>query len=168
MKRMICMILLIVLFLPGCDSQEEVFTEPVNFYYMKADVTYFSAEGVITKEIREADNYRQNYEYLLGLYLQGPESRTLKQLFPQYVKLVGLQISEDHASITLSDIFAKLTGLELTIACACLTATVCDMIGVQTVTIQAETRLLDGNKSITMTWEDILLLDSNAANIIND
>jgi len=58
--------------------------------------------------------------------------------------------------------------LDLTIACACLTATVCDMTGVQSVTIQTENRLLDGNKSITMTWENILLLDSNAANLINN
>ncbi|MBE6959640.1 MAG: hypothetical protein E7448_02820 [Ruminococcaceae bacterium] len=168
MKRIVCMILLLLLFLPGCDPQEEVFAEPVDFYYMKADVAYFSAEGVIARETREAEGYRQNYEYLLGLYLQGPENQELKQLFPQYVKLVELEISDRVATVTFNDTFARLTGLDLTIACACLTATVCDMTGVQSVTIQTENRLLDGNKSITMTWENILLLDSNAANLINN
>lgn len=165
MKRLICLVLLAALFLPGCDSQEKEFVEPVNFYFLKADVAYFSSDGVIAQEIREAKGHRQDYEYLLEMYLRGPESTEVKRVFPKNVELVRFELSEDRALVILNDASARLTGLDLTIACACLTATVCDMTGVQTVTVRAETQLLDGSKSITMNREHLLLLDSTAAPI---
>lgn len=166
MKRLFCLMLLVLLFLPGCQSQEEEeFVQPVNFYFPKADVTYFSAEGVISREVREADGYRQNYEYLLKMYLKGPESGELKRVFPKNVDLVRLELSETGATVVLSDAAARLTGLDLTVACACLTATVCDMTGVQTLTIRTKTQLLDGNKTITMSRDQILFLDNSEANI---
>ena len=78
-----------------------------------------------------------------------------------------MELSENSALVILNDATARLTGLDLTIACACLTATVCDMTGVQMVTIKAETQLLDGNKSITMQRDHLLLLDSNTSDISN-
>ena len=167
MKRLICLLLLAVLFLPGCDEQKAEFAEPVNFYFLKANVTYFTSDGVITKEVREAQGHGQDYEYLLKMYLRGPESTEVKRVFPKNVELVRFELSEDSALVVLNDATARLTGLDLTIACACLTATICDMTGVQTVTVKAETQLLDGNKSITMNRDHILLLDSNAAPIGN-
>jgi hypothetical protein len=167
MKRLICLILLAVLFLPGCDTQEEEFVEPVNFYFVKANVAYFSSDGVITKEVREAQGHRQDYVYLLEMYLRGPESGEVRRVFPKNVELVQLELSENSALVILNDATARLTGLDLTIACACLTATVCDMTGVQMVTIKAETQLLDGNKSITMQRDHLLLLDSNTSDISN-
>ena len=166
MKRLLCLMLLFLLFLPGCEAQEkEEFVEPVNFYYLKTDVTYFSAEGVIGCEIREAEGYQQDYEKLLKLFLRGPESGELKRVFPKNVELVRLELTETGATVVLSDTAARLTGLDLTIACTCLTATVCDMTGVETVTIRTKTQLLDGNKAITMSRDQILLLDDSQANI---
>lgn len=159
MKHVFCVILLVMLVLTGCGTKGETFTEPVNFYYMTADITYFTAEGVIAPEVREADGQRQDYAYLLKMYLHGPESRELKNAFPLNTTLIQLELLENAAVVTLSDQSTKLTGVDLTIACACLTATVCDMTGVTSVTIQAETQLLDGSQSITMSKEDVLLLD---------
>ena len=167
MKRLLCLVLFAVLFLPGCEAKEEEFVQPVTFYFLKADVTYFSAEGVIAREVREADGHQQDYEYLLKMYLRGPESSEVKRVFPKNVELVRLELSDQGALVTLNDAAARLTGLDLTIACACLTATVCDMTGVQTVTIRTETQPLDGSKSITMNRNHILLLDSTAAPISN-
>lgn len=168
MKRLICLILLVLLLLPGCNIQEEEFIQPVKFYFLKSNVTYFSAEGVIAPETREAEGHWEDYRYLLNLYLDGPITSDLKRVFPKNVELVQLELLEDSATLTLNDAAARLTGLDLTIACACLTATVCDMVGVQAVTIRAETQLLDGNKSITMNRNHILLLDSSTANIGNN
>ena len=168
MKRLICLILLAVLFLPGCDSQEEEFIEPVTFYFLKADVAYFSAEGVIYPEVREAQGHRQDYIYLLSLYLQGPESSEIKRVFPKNVSLVSFVMTDSSALVVLNDAAARLTGLDLTVACACLTATICDMTGVGTVTIRTESQLLDGNKSITMNRDHILLIDSTVTGIGNN
>ena len=167
MKRLICFCLLFMLFLTGCNSPSEEYIEPVNFYFLKADVTYFTDDGVICREQREAHGYRQDYEQLLRSYLLGPGTAEMRRVFPKNVELVRLELSETGAVVTLNDAVARLTGLDLTIACACLTATVCDMTGVKTVTLRAETQLLDGNKSITMTRDHILLLDSSVAAIGN-
>ena len=164
MKRWICLILLAVLLLSGCETQEE-FYAPVTFYYGNPNVTYFSEDGVIAREVREAIGHEDDYEYLLNLYLDGPETSEVKRVFPKNVELVRLEILGGTALVVLNDAAARLTGLDLTIACACLTATICDITGIHTVTIQAETQLLDGNKSITMNRNHILLLDSSIADI---
>lgn len=160
MNRLICLMLLLVLLLPGCRQQEE-YTEPVRFYFVRNQVTYFTSDGVITSEMREAQGHRNDFEYLLKIYLAGPENPELKRVFPKNIALVKLELNDGKALVVLSDAAARLTGLDLTIACACLTATVCELTGVISVTIRAETQLLDGQKSITMDRNHLLLLDSS-------
>ncbi|MBE6976714.1 MAG: hypothetical protein E7439_05935 [Ruminococcaceae bacterium] len=162
MKRLICMLLLAaLLILPGCQGNTPEFINPVTFYYPKNDVSYFASDSVISREIREAGELREDVPQLLSMYLQGPEGDTLKKPFPQAVFLRSFEITGSTANIVLSDTAARSSGLELTTACACLTATVCDLTGVSTVVIRAESKLLDGNKTITMNLSDILLLDDS-------
>ena len=168
MKQLICILLLAALLLPGCANQEPEYVAPVNFYYPKTTVTYFTADGVISKEIREAQGYGQDYAQILALYLQGPESDGLQQIFPQDVTLIQLDLSSEGATVVLNDAMAQLSGVDLSIACACLTATVCELTGVQAVTIQAQSQLLDGSKTITMTRDQVLLLDSNMTPVDNN
>lgn len=160
MKQMICIALLILLLLPGCAQQEE-FTAPVRFYFLKNNVTYFTSDGVIASEMREAAEHRNDHEYLLRMYLAGPESPELRRIFPKNIALVKLELNDGKALVVLNDAAARLTGLDLTIACACLTATVCELTGVASVTIRAETQPLDGQKSITMDKNHLLLIDSS-------
>ena len=167
MKQLICILLLGALLLPGCANQEPEFAVPVNFYYPKTTVTYFTDDGVISHEVREAQEYGQDYAQILTLYLQGPESDGLQQIFPQDAALIQLTLSDTGATVIMSDAMAQLAGIDLSIACACLTATVCDLTGVQAVTVQAVTQLLDGSKSITMTRDQVLLLDSNMTPVEN-
>ena len=61
--------------------------------------------------------------------------------------------------IVLSDFFSALTGMDLTLACACLTLTACELTGAKGITVSTETTLLDGNRSVSMTVEEVLLLD---------
>ena len=166
MKRLLCILLLTVFLLSGCQNQSG-YDAPVKFYYQRAQVSYFTDNGVIDYEIHEAQGYSTDYKYLLSLYLAGPEQPELKQIFPDNVTLVALELTENTAIVTLSDEIVRLTGLDLTIASACLSATVCEMTGVTSVTIRAANLLIDGNKSITMNRNHILLLDSSTAGIGN-
>ena len=162
MKHLICLLLAVAcLLLPGCQSPEPEFTNPVTFYYPKNDVSYFSTEGVIFRETREAGSNREDIGQLLAMYLSGPEDSDLKKPFSRIVSLKKFEIMDGTAHVVLSDAASRSTGLELTIACACLTATVCELTGVETVVIRAENQLLDGNKAITMNRKDILLLDDS-------
>lgn len=169
MKRFVCLILVMVwaLSLLACSRQEESLQDPVRFYYPRSKITYGSADSVIAWEDQEAAGHKNDYMYLLRQYLKGPSSETLSRTFPRSAVLKDLQISGGTAHVLLNDYAALLTGLDLTIACACLTATIIELTGVQRVTIQAEHELLDGNISITMDREHILLLDESAARMAN-
>ena len=165
MKRAICLLLIFVwiLCLAGCAAEKAEIQDSVRFYYPRSKATYGSADSVITWEEREAAGHVGDYKYLIALYLKGPETESLSRTFSRHVTLKDLQIIGDTAKVILNDYAARLTGLDLTIACACLSATVTELTGVHRVTIQAESALLDGNPAITMDRDQILLLDESAA-----
>lgn len=164
MKRIVCLILVIswALCLLACTQQEDAIQDPVRFYYPRSKITYGNADSVIAWEEQEAAGHRDDYMYLLRQYLKGPVSDSLSRTFPRSVMLKDLQITGGTAHVVLNDYAALVTGLDLTMACACLTATITELTGVQRVTIRAEHTLLDGNPSITMDRDHLLLLDESA------
>ena len=166
MKRTVCFLLLIslALCLCACVKQDEQLHDPVRFYYPRVKPTYGKSDSVIAWEDREAEGFTENYLYLLRQYLKGPESDALARTFPRSVVMKDIKISGSTAYVLLNEHAASLTGLDLTMACACLTATVTELTGVQRVTVRAEGALLDGNSSITMDRDHILLLDESASN----
>ena len=169
MKRAISLFLIFVwiLCLAGCAAEKVEIQDSVRFYYPRSKATYGSADSVITWEEREAAGHMEDYEYLVALYLKGPETESLSRTFPMNVTIKDLHIIGDTAQVILNDHASRLTGLDLTIACACLAATVSELTGVHSVTIQAESALLDGNPAITMDRDQILLLDESAAAAAN-
>lgn len=162
MKRMLCILLTAAMLLGicGCTGPNEDIKEPVSFYYCREvdKVTYGASDGVVVREIREGSGMEDPAE-ILSLYLKGPQSDGLNRTFPKGVTLVSFTAEDKTAVIVLSDFFSALTGMDLTLACACLTLTVCELTGAEGITVTTETTLLDGNRSISMTTADILLLD---------
>ncbi len=161
MKRMLCLFLMLslALCLFGCFGREKKPEEPVKFFYPRTVAAYGSTDGVIAWELREAAGHREDYLYLLEQYFTGPQSQSLTRGFPRSVKVKDVQVIGTSAKIELNDFASLLTGLDLNVACACLTATIMELTGAQTVTIRAESALLDGNTAITMTREQLLLWD---------
>ena len=161
MKKWICLFLILSLAfaLFGCTQPTDGFENPISFYYRRQDVSFSDANGVISPDIREAGN--MDYVSLLALYFRGPANSQLQRTFPQGTSLKTIQIEGNHVFITLSDAFSTLTELDLSIACACLTRTVCEMTGTQQLTVRTESSLLDGNKTIQMSLENVILLDDS-------
>ncbi len=162
MKRMLCVVLLAALCLCGCGGQGVPLQEPVRFCYLRRDTDFGKTGSLAAWEERESAQHEEDYFYLVEQYLQGPENEKLVRAFPPNVKLKKLQVIGATAKIVLNDFVSLLKGLELTLACACLTATVTEITGAQTVIISAETALLDGNPSVSMTRDQILWLDQSA------
>ena len=160
MKRTLCILILLCLILCGCNQGIET---SVSFYYLRSDFSYDSEGSVIGMERRESFGHEKDYAYLLNLYLLGPTGGDLAQVFPEDCTVIDFHQEEDTVTVTLSDNFAKLSGINLSTACVCLTKTVCAMTGCTTVTIQAQTQLLDSSKSITMTNSSGLLQDNYTA-----
>lgn len=163
MKKTLCLILAMLLLLPmlGCTEPEPEIREPVKFYFRQTSYDYTDPGGVISSETVDAYGFRQDYEYLLNQYLKGPTDPALSRVVPKTVDMISLHIKEDEAHLVLSDFFAILTGMDLTIACACLTLTVCEMTGVKKLTVSTPNALLDGSRSITMRATDITVQDGH-------
>ena len=165
MKRILCLFLVCALCLPllGCKPKTEDIEDPVNFYYRRSadTITFGKADGVITSEQREAAGHRDDPAYLINLYLKGPAGTGMNRTFPKGVELVKFSLEGGCAYITVSDFFSTLTGINLALACACLTLTVCELTGAKQLTVSTSNTLLDGNRTVTMTPEDLLFLDEN-------
>lgn len=163
MKRLLCILMTAVLLLPlaGCIPQKNEIQNPVTFYYRKSDPAYGDDDSIIASELRDAGSSTGDAAAVIARYLQGPESPELSRTFPQGVTLVSLRTEDGVAHIVLDDSFSALTGINLTVACACLTMTVCELTGAASARIRTETTLLDENRVITMEPENLLLMDES-------
>jgi len=128
MKKLLSIILVILLVgtLLGCHySESGDILEPVEFFYPRKSTSfvYGATDGVITSEIREASGHIGDLNYLLSMYLRGPQTATLRSPFPVGCRLEDIRAEDDTLNIRLSSEFASLDGTELTLACAGLAKT---------------------------------------------
>lgn len=165
MKKWFCVLLVLILILPGC-AKEEPLENPVRFYYRRSDISHFDSTGALSSEEREAGplwgatgDMLGPCFYLLNQYVKGPESDKLEQTFPEGSAVVDLKYVEDKLSIVVNGAFAQLTGIDLSLACACLTLTACEMTGAKRAEISAENGLLDGSSAVIMVYDQLVLED---------
>lgn len=160
MLKKICVLILVLatLFsLSGCQKKSEI-QLPVNFYYRNTEITYGTENGVISPEINEAAGYTENIA-LINAYLKGSSTDQHHSTFPVGTNVIRLDIQKNHCLIVLNSPLAILSGMDLSIACACITKTICELFEVDTVTISVKNEQLDGNDSITMGRNNLTLLD---------
>ena len=142
----------------GCH-QESSEPEEIAFYYCVSQPDYSIGSTALAPEYRGGvpqDSLHQTLE----LYLSGPLSSDLQSPFPQDLKLVGVNQNGSTIQLTFSPELATLTGLDLTIACGCLTLTTLALTSAQQVEIRTVSGLLDGQRTITMDKNTLLLLDT--------
>lgn len=165
MKRYICLILscLLLLCFCGCHySEGGDILEPVEFFYPRTSESflYGAADGVITAEIREASGRINDLNYLLTMYLRGPQSSGLRSPFPAGCKPEEISLENTTLCVTLSAQFASLENMELTIACASLAKTCFSLTSAEHVRISASSS--DQEVSMTLEPDTLLLTDYSA------
>lgn len=165
MKRAICLLLVLLSLasLSACYySESGDILEPVEFFYpRKADsFVYGSESGVLAAEIREGSGHIGDLNYLLSMYLRGPQDGTLRSPFPAGCTLKEVRSGGNTLCIVLSAEFITLENTELTIACASLAKTGLSLSGMQRVRIDAasDTKTF----SITLDEASLLLADHSA------
>ena len=143
MKAMIRLTAVIMLLVCLCacrynDSGDIL--EPVEFFYPRKTATYVygAADGVITSESREASGHVNDLNYLLAMYLRGPQDTGLRNPFPTGCKLEEVYAEGSTLYIRFSKEFATLENAELTLACASLSKTCFSIIGYEAISIHAE------------------------------
>lgn len=166
MKRMCILLLIVVLLVSvlwGCKKEETEILSPVNFYYPKAVYSYGNADSVLGSEQRETAGFEGNFQYIMNLYLQGPNTSSLVSPFPANSTVVSIYYNNGCAYLVLNDAFAELSGLDLTLACTSLAKTIAEMTNMKSVDISVEAHDLDGSNHILLNMEDILLLDGSTS-----
>ncbi len=159
MKRFFVLLCVLCALLSACGESSPKMQSPVTFYYLRNDITYGSTDSVICATEFESAGHEGNIPYLLTQYLAGPTVESLKNCFPVGTALLDYQTQGSYVILVLTDNFAQLAGIDLTVASACLTKTVLDLTGAKTVEIQARTQPLGDMGSIIMDEASILLLD---------
>ena len=165
MKRILVILLLIsvTVAFAACENDGKHSESTVIVYYKSASTTYGTADGVIAPYELDATGHESDIAYLLNAYFSEPVSDLHTATYPRLTQLVSLELDGLTAKITMNDDFAKLTGLNLSLACSCLTQTVISLTGCQEVIISAQNMKLDGQYFITLSRDSYLLLDESDA-----
>ena len=163
MKRIATLLflsLLMVSSFSACQNSKSDMQKPVAFYYCNNLDSKEDFEHVFVAELHEGYGYEDNKPALLSLYLAGPENERYVSPFPVGMRLISVQKEDATVQIVLSDEIGTLTGLDLILACTCLSKTVFDLYPCDRVSISAETVQLDSQDVITMHRDSSVFTDN--------
>ena len=162
MKKMITIFLLfsLILGLYGCSSGIQGYQFPVDFYYLRNDteIQYSKEDGIITFETREA-GHGDNLTHLLNLYFQGPSDEMLTSPFPEGLNVISAHFNHNALDLILSDEFSELSGIQLTLACACIARTCLLWEGVDAINIRVQDNKAEASQTILLTKDSIEFFD---------
>ncbi len=160
MRKVLAIILMftIIFIAVGCHRQEKS-TENLIFYYCAKTVDFNEENGVLIGENRNKSEIGTDLTKIIESYIAGPISDTLYCPISKNVTVQNIQHKDDTVEILFSTNFSNLTGLDLSIACVGIGKTILSCTDTQNVKIQAENARLDGENAITVTNENVLLLD---------
>lgn len=160
MKRYMILLAVLACLLSGCGGQKAKIKSPVSFYYLNETFTYNSEAGAVSIEVRDGVGYENDLRGLLNAYVAGPEDQSYISPFPERLSVNDIIIEEHTASLVVSDQLCMLTGHKLTLACVCLSKTVMELTGADTVNIRVADRLLGGKAVITISADSLVFMDS--------
>lgn len=165
MKRWMSLLLVITCLIPlvGCTQTSPAPKRPVNFYYPATETIYNGKTPFIQAEVRDGSGYEEDIAGLLDIYLNGPVSEGLRSPFPRRAKVTRFAASSNVATLELSSEFSILSGIDLTVACACIANTLFDLTEVYRVQIYATDSQLDNQTSIVLDRDDIYYTDTQVA-----
>lgn len=158
MKRLIALILAAALCLTGCAlaAQDD---DTVTFYYLRRELTYGAADSVLVPERRSVAGAGNDLSYLTHLYLSGALDDNLRLPLPAGTRLTGVELDGHTCRLFFSPEFATMEGMELTLACACISATFFSLTPAQTIVLEAPAPEGGNPVSLTLTRDSFLLYD---------
>ncbi|MBE6944556.1 MAG: hypothetical protein E7459_00520 [Ruminococcaceae bacterium] len=162
MNRIVVFLLMLsVFFVGGCvrNPAESDMEAPIRFYYKVTDEGYGTVGRAIDFELYDAEGHEDDFDRILDAYFLGPQQEGLVAPFPKATNLRVAWLDGETMHIDLSDSFGALSGIDLTLACSCITMTCLQFPGVETVTIRSLGKLLDGKDTITMRADSLILDD---------
>lgn len=164
MKRILSLLLCLAL-MTGCSPQPR---DPGNFYYRRARNEFQGDQGVIAPEERELEGIREDLGALLEEYFAGPVTSQLESPFPRDTKLLDWNMSGTNLQLSLSQEFAQLSGVDLTIACGCILRTFTELTQAKSIRIHADGALLNGSAYLHLNQDSLHLADDSLDKLRTD
>lgn len=163
MKRLLCLLLAAALLLSAtaCRTERENSLDAVGFYYRATKVDYTIDNSPIAMELREIADSDQALDVMLQLYFNGPLDNAFHSPFPKNLTLNRYWWEGNTLVLELSDVFAALSGVDLTMACACITLTCLELTNADKVRFCVADQLLNGQAALEFGQEDLLLYDNS-------
>ena len=152
MRRILslCLALVCLLGLVACNRPEQ--PEHHLFFYLVDETEIGSGATLFQSEERQVDSARP-WKERIQMYLTGPVSDSLRNPFPRDLTVTSatLREAESVIEITLSEEYAQLTGIGLTLANTCLVWTLTEYANVERVELYCDNGadLMDGNRQLT-------------------
>ena len=159
MKRMILILLSLTLLFTGCSRTE--YREPGTFYYHRSDTAFRGSDGIVAPEERELSGVSGDLDALLTLYCAGPKESGLENPLPPGTVILNHTLYNRVLTLRFNAKLAQLSGVELTVAVACLARTFLPLTGADTLILTADGAFLNGDTSMTVTLEDLSLQDDS-------
>ena len=161
MKKIISCILILALSasLTACGTEE--LQSPGLFYYYRSEPAFSGSDGVVAPEQVELQGIEGDLTALIARYCQGPQSRELENPLPRGCAAPKYTLEENTLKLHFSEEFAALTGVELTVAAACLARTFLPLTGAEKLILTAEGALLGGETAMTLSLSDLGLRDDS-------
>ena len=166
-KRWIDLFCAVILLLTACavvKEPQENMEQPVRFYYCfdRNDETYGGETGAMGWEWRDLGPERLTALEILEQYLQGPKSQKLTTPYPPELTVEGVLLENGLLTVNLSEEALELTGVERTLAAACLVYTMTQFSDITALRLTAGEAPLTGVWGETLELSDFLPADDTA------
>ena len=172
MKRIILflLVLLSITTFTSCSAYNSRLSKSnIDFYYLRSSVIYNEEDGMICAEKRSVVESPSDdaWTELINLYLKGPDDDKYISPFPVGTELKQYSVDGETLTVILNNQISQLKGYDLTLACACLAKTILEIKPVHAVEIRAEGGRMGDFISVTMTEDNLLMLDNYSASQID-
>ncbi len=163
MKKALSIVLVAALTLSlfGCAGRQTGKSTSENtysFYYCLNETEFGTESGVFAPELRTVSD-PTSLDDILREYLTGPSSAELYSPVPQNVSVISAQLVNSCVEVMLSDEYISLTGVNRTIANACLTMTLLQYPEAESVSICTQSGSLSSLDGTAFTAADFATYD---------
>ena len=160
MRRMLLLALALTLLCACAPPAEEAEGARYELFYASEPSEHPGGDAIASAEIRLNDPSQDSEALarrLAEALLDAPEDAGLLSPFPEGTRLRKLTVARGRATVDLSAEYARLSGVDLSIADYCLTLTLTQLPGIYAVRITADGRELPYRKTQLLTAADPLL-----------
>lgn len=162
MKRAAALIFVFALLLTACAAPaEEASPDDYTLYYATLLDGSDGGDAIQPTTVRVANSTALTTtalaEALVRELLTTPEEADLRSPFPSGTQLQKLTVAGGRAAVDLSEQYARLSGVDLSLADYCVTLTLTQLTGIYAVRITANGRELPYRKTQLLTAADPLL-----------